>query len=72
MGTGGPARRRLGGRLSDRGAVVAFVLVVAGFAAGSFLWIYGSELAYGPPIRSDGTGYYLYLPALLLDEDVTM
>ena len=52
--------------------MVAFVLVVAGFAAGSFLWIYGSELAYGPPIRSDGTGYYLYLPALLLDEDVTM
>jgi hypothetical protein len=63
---------RLGGRLSDRGAVVAVVLVVAVFAAGSFWWIYGSELADGPPIRSDGTGYYLYLPAVMLDEDVTM
>ena len=63
---------RFGGRLSDRGAVVAFVLVVAVFAAGSFWWIYGSELAHGPPIRADGTGYYLYLPAVLLGEDVTM
>ena len=41
-------------------------------AGASFAWIYGSELAYGSPIRADGTGYYLYLPAVLLDRDVTM
>ena len=59
-------------RLSDRTAVAAVVLAVASCAAGSFWWIYGWELVHEPPIRSDATGYYLYLPALLLDHDVTL
>ena len=57
---------------SDRAAVCAFLLFVAACAAGSFLWIYGSPLALGPPVRSDAMGYYLYLPAVVLDRDITM
>jgi hypothetical protein len=53
-------------------ALVATLLFVSTCAAVSFSWIYGSHLAEGPPIRSDGTGYYLYLPAVILDRDVTM
>jgi hypothetical protein len=53
-------------------ALAATVFFVAVCAAVSFSWIYGSHLAYGPPIRSDGTGYYLYLPAVMLDHDITM
>jgi hypothetical protein len=36
--------------------------------------IYAAHLTYydGPPIRSDGLSYYVYLPAVLLDHDVTM
>jgi hypothetical protein len=36
--------------------------------------IYAAHLTYydEPPIRSDGMSYYVYLPALLLDHDVTM
>ena len=53
-------------------AVLAVVALVVVLAIASFAWIYGSELAAGPPIRSDATGYYLYLPAVLIDHDVTM
>ena len=36
--------------------------------------IYAAHLTYynEPPIRSDGMSYYVYLPALFLDHDVTM
>jgi hypothetical protein len=53
-------------------AVLAVVALVVVLAIASFAWIYGSELAAGPPLRSDATGYYLYLPAVLIDHDVTM
>jgi len=45
------------------------VLAIAAIAA-----IYAADLTYyeGPPIRSDGLSYYVYLPAVLLDHDVTM
>jgi hypothetical protein len=66
------AATRLRAPPSDRALVAATVLSVAVCAAASFWWIYGSQLAYGPPIRSDGIGYYLYLPALMLDRDITM
>jgi hypothetical protein len=36
------------------------------------LYIYSSCVVYGPPIRSDGFGYYSYLPAIFIDHDLTM
>jgi hypothetical protein len=54
-------------RLPGRALLVAiFVLGVAALA-----WIYGQRLNY-PPIRSDGLGYYLYLPAVFIDHDITL
>jgi hypothetical protein len=53
-------------------AVLAVVTVFGFLAIASFAWIYEARLAEGPPIRSDAMGYYLYLPAALLDRDVTM
>lgn len=52
--------------------MLAVVALVAALALAAFTWIYGSDLAVGPPIRSDAMGYYLYLPAVLIDRDVTM
>jgi hypothetical protein len=72
VSTARAAATRLLAGPSDRSLVAATVLSVAVCAAASFWWIYGSHLAYGPPIRSDGIGYYLYLPALMLDRDITM
>jgi hypothetical protein len=48
--------------------------VIAALAIGAFAWIYAGDLTYyeGPPIRSDGASYYAYLPAALLDHDLTM
>lgn len=45
------------------------VLAVAATAV-----VYAADLTYysGPPIRSDGLSYYVYLPAVFLDHDVTM
>jgi hypothetical protein len=60
------------GHRSGGVAVLAVVAVFAALAVASFAWIYGAKLAEGPPIRSDAMGYYLYLPAVLLDRDVTM
>lgn len=34
------------------------------------VYIYGAVLS-APPIRSDGAGYYIYLPALFIDRDLT-
>jgi hypothetical protein len=53
------------------GVVIGAVAVLAIAATA---WIYAADLTYyeGGPIRSDGAGYYVYLPALLLDHDVTM
>ncbi|MEI8104571.1 MAG: hypothetical protein WCH31_01855 [Actinomycetes bacterium] len=61
----------MGGGLSP---VAAVALAIAVLGGASFAWIYGSKLPYGggPPIRSDGVGYYIYLPAALLDHDLTM
>jgi hypothetical protein len=53
---------------------VAVVVVVAALGLAAFGWIYGAPLTYdgAGPIRSDGAGYYVFLPAVLLDRDVTM
>ena len=49
----------------------AIVLLVGGLGLMSLTLIYGKRLNY-PPIRSDGMGYYLYLPALIIDHDLTL
>ena len=56
----GPRRLRI--------AFVAFVLV-AGAAAMTV--VYSLRLNF-PPIRSDGLGYYLYLPAVFIHQDITL
>jgi hypothetical protein len=52
--------------------VVLTIAAIGVVACASLAWIYGDHLAAGGPIRSDGMGYYLYLPAVLLDHDLTM
>ena len=49
----------------------ALVLLVGVLGLISLTIIYGRRLNY-PPIRSDGVGYYLYLPASLIDGDLTL
>jgi hypothetical protein len=46
---------------------------VAAVAIAASAWIYSAHLPYyhEGPIRSDGVGYYVYLPALFLDHDLT-
>ncbi len=56
---------------SDAAALGATIGAIALLGIGSFAWIYGRDLAT-EPIRSDGIGYYIYLPAVALDHDVTM
>jgi hypothetical protein len=52
--------------------VLVTIAVIGTLGIASLSWIYGAHLAVGDPIRSDGVGYYIYLPAILLDHDVTM
>jgi hypothetical protein len=49
----------------------AIVLLVGVLGLMSLTLVYGKRLNY-PPIRSDGMGYYLYLPASLIDHDLTL
>jgi hypothetical protein len=34
--------------------------------------LYGRGYAFGEPIRADGVGYYIYLPATFLDRDISL
>ena len=67
----GSERRAFGGR-PDTPVVLVTLTAILVLALASFGWIYGSPLIPEGPIRSDGAGYYAYLPAVLLDHDVTM
>jgi hypothetical protein len=49
----------------------AFVVLVGVLGLAALAAVYGSRLN-GPPIRSDGMGYYLYLPAAVIDHDLTL
>jgi hypothetical protein len=49
----------------------ALVLLVGALGLISLTVIYGRRLN-SPPIRSDGMGYYLYLPASFIDRDLTL
>jgi hypothetical protein len=59
---------------TDSRAVAAVVAFVAAVAIAAATWIYAGHLTYygGQPIRSDGFGYYVYLPAVFLDHDLTL
>ena len=59
---------------SDGRLVAAVVVGVAMLGVASFASIYGAGLTYygDGPIRSDGLGYYVYLPAALLHHELTM
>jgi hypothetical protein len=48
-----------------------FLLVTAILSTASVIYVYMTKLHY-PPIRSDGLGYYLYLPAVFCDHDITL
>jgi hypothetical protein len=54
--------------------MLTVVGAVGVLAIAATAWIYSADLTYyhEPPIRSDGVSYYVYLPAILLDHDVTM
>jgi hypothetical protein len=58
----GPIRRNL-----DAVLLTCFVAVLATVAC---LFIYGSKLN-SPPIRSDGFGYYSYLPTIFIDHNLS-
>jgi len=49
-----------------------FVRAVGALAVVCVLGIYGLRCTPDPPIRSDGAGYYAYLPALVVDHDLSM
>jgi hypothetical protein len=71
-----PILRSAVGRWSDTAVITATIAAVAVLGLASFACIYGTSVGGNlydeNPIRSDGVGYYLYLPAVLLDHDVTM
>jgi len=52
--------------------VVLVPVVVAICGAVALAAIYSRGYARGEPIRADGVGYYIYLPALFLDHDLTL
>jgi hypothetical protein len=56
----------------SRAVVWAVVALVGALGAASLAWIYSAHLSDGPPIRTDGEGYYLYLPAAFIDHDLTL
>lgn len=58
------------GRTTNSGLVRAFVATFALLAALSVIYIYGASLT-SQPIRSDGFGYYIYLPAAFIEKDLS-
>lgn len=52
-------------------AVWVAVLTIGAVAVGSIIWIYSHNLTREQPIRSDAMGYYAYLPALFIEQDLT-
>jgi hypothetical protein len=58
----------------DRRVLVALLGAIVILAISATSWIYASPLPFTQPgpIRSDGLGYYVYLPATFLDHDLTM
>jgi hypothetical protein len=70
-----PARPRLLGWLApstDTRALAAVVLLVAALGATALVVVYARGLARSGPIRGDAIGYYIYLPGVFLDHDLTL
>src|SRR5207249_492872 len=70
----GPLRPPRNAVSSETRTLVAVIAAIGAVAIGSIAWIYGGDLTFNeqPVIRADGVGYYVYLPAALLDHDLTM
>jgi hypothetical protein len=68
-----PGGLALGGWTESR-VISVVVGGVAAVAIAASAWIYAAHLPpYSEgPIRSDGVGYYVYLPAVFLDHDLTL
>lgn len=64
-------RSALGG-LVRRSPVAFTISVIGALAVASVVWVYGTNVITGDLIRSDATGYYMYLPAVFIDHDLTM
>jgi hypothetical protein len=62
------------GSWSDVRVTLALVGAIGVLGIAAFAWIYGAGLTYfqAKPLRSDGVSYYVYLPAVVLDHDVTL
>jgi hypothetical protein len=48
-----------------------FLVAVSVLATAAYVWIYAAGLA-AAPVRSDGFGYFVYLPAAVVDRDLTL
>lgn len=68
---GGEGKKSLPGAFGGKRLSWLFLGVVALLGVLSLVVIYSTSLA-AAPIRSDGEGYYLYLPGLLIHHDITM
>jgi hypothetical protein len=49
-----------------------FVAIVAAIGLITYITIYAIPILDGPPIRSDGFSYYVYLPSWLIHQDPTL
>ena len=66
--TESPRRRRF---VAAHAVALAVAFVALGGVAASAV-IYSNGYASGKPIRADGVGYYIYLPAVFLDHDLSL
>jgi len=57
-------------KVSERRRLAAFMAFVAAVCVAACAYIYGTGLN-SPVVRSDGFGYYSYLPAMLVDHDLS-
>lgn len=62
------AERRPGGKRTARFAPIVLAAACCAVALLVDLWVYEAHFNW-PPIRSDGFGYYVYLPAIFIHHD---
>jgi hypothetical protein len=59
-------------RLVETHPVALVIVLVALSGTAALALIYSRGYAPGEPIRADGVGFYIYLPAVFLDHDLTL